>query len=107
MSDSLYTVATRCRLEKVYSMLRNSTIFSDSWLLHACFTNWKQSTLFAMADVLKFPNGCVNSCFILDAQETQGKEFINRLSSLKIFCKDFDFCHFRFFFKKQSSRGIL
>ena len=37
-----------------------------------------------MADVLTSPNGCVSSCFTLNAQEAQGKgkEFINRLSSL-------------------------
>ena len=35
-----------------------------------------------MADVLTFPNGCVSSCFTLNAQEAQRMEFINRLISL-------------------------
>ena len=35
-----------------------------------------------MADVLTFPNGCVSSCFTLNAQEAQRKDLINRLSSL-------------------------
>ena len=39
----------------------------------------------AMADVLTFPNGSVSSCFTLNAQEAQGKEFINRLKSLNLF----------------------
>ena len=39
----------------------------------------------AMADELIFPNGCVSSCFTLNAQEAQGKEFINRLNSLNLF----------------------
>ena len=39
----------------------------------------------AMADVFTFPSGCVSSCFTLNAQETQGKEFINRVDSLNFF----------------------
>ena len=35
-----------------------------------------------MADVLTSPNGCVSSCFTLNAQEAQRKDLINRLSSL-------------------------
>ena len=35
-----------------------------------------------MADVLTFPNGCVSSCFTLNAQEAQRKEFIHWLISL-------------------------
>ena len=38
----------------------------------------------AMADVLTFPNGCVSSCFTLNAQEAQGKNFVNCLSSLTL-----------------------
>ena len=38
-----------------------------------------------MADVLTFPNGCVSSCFTLNAQEAQGKNFVNCLSSLSFF----------------------
>ena len=40
-----------------------------------------------MADVLTFPNVCVSSCFTINAQEAQGKEFINWLSSLNLFLK--------------------
>ena len=39
----------------------------------------------AMTDVLTYPNGSVSSCFTLNAQEAQGKEFINRLNSLNLF----------------------
>ena len=35
-----------------------------------------------MADVLTFSNECVSSCFTLNAQEAQRREFINRLSNL-------------------------
>ena len=48
-----------------------------------------------MEDVLIFANWCVSSFFTLSAQEVQGKEFINRLSSLSFFCKDFGFCCFK------------
>ena len=51
----------------------------------------------AMEDVLTFPNGCVSSCFTLNAQEAHGENFINCLNSLSFFCKDFDFCCFKFF----------
>ena len=50
----------------------------------------------AMAGVLTFPSGCVSSCVTLNAQEAQVKEFINQLSSLNFFWKDFDFCCFKF-----------
>ena len=45
------------------------------------------STWTAMADILTFPNACVSSCFTLNPQEAQGKEFINRLSSQFFFAK--------------------
>ena len=37
--------------------------------------------LFAMTDVLTFPNGCVTSHFTLHVQKAQRKDFINRFGS--------------------------
>ena len=45
----------------------------------------------AMADVLIFSNGYVSSCFTINPEEAQGKEFINWSSSLK----GFDFSCFK------------
>ena len=50
----------------------------------------------AMADVLMYSKWWVSSCFTLNAQEAQGKEFISRLDSLNFFCKGFNLCCFKF-----------